>query len=43
MKVKENLIEFSAIKDIKKSEEITINYGQPEDKKPLWMKKIKQK
>jgi hypothetical protein len=38
--IKEKLIEFRAIKDIKKDEEITVNYnfGSPEDKRPLWFK-----
>jgi SET domain-containing protein len=30
-------IEFSAIRDIQKGEEITMNYnGLPEDKTPVW-------
>lgn len=39
----ESLIKFIAIKNIKKNEEITINYnyGNPNDKKPLWIKSIK--
>lgn len=39
----EELIAFIAIKDIKKDEEITVNYnyGNPKDKSPLWIKEIK--
>jgi len=39
----DNLIKFVAIKDIEKNEEITVNYnyGNPNDKKPLWIKSIK--
>lgn len=42
-KIKEKIIEFIAIKDIKKGEEITVNYnyGRPDDKSPLWIKEIK--
>jgi SET domain-containing protein len=38
IKVKEKLIDFVALKDIKKDEEITVNYnfGNPKDKSPLW-------
>ncbi len=39
----ENLtIEFICLKDIKKGEEITVNYnhGDPRDKSPLWMKDV---
>lgn len=38
----EDLIDFVAIKDIKKGEEITVNYnyGEPSNKKPLWIKSI---
>lgn len=34
---------FKAIKDIKQNEEITVNYnyGNPDDKSPLWIKSIK--
>lgn len=40
IKMREKLIEFSAIKDIKKDSEITVNYnfGNPKDKTPLWFK-----
>lgn len=40
IKIKEEIIEFTAIKDIKKDEEITVNYnfGNPKDKGPLWFK-----
>jgi len=40
---KEQVINFIAIKDIKKGEEITVNYnyGNPDDKSDLWIKKIK--
>lgn len=36
------IIEFVAIKDIKKGEEITVNYnyGNPNDKKTLWIKDV---
>lgn len=37
MKIKEQVIEFIALKDIEKGEEITINYGAPEDKTLSWM------
>lgn len=38
LKFREKIIEFSALKDIKKDEEITVNYnfGNPKDKTPLW-------
>ena len=38
-----NIIKFIAIKDIKKNEEITVNYnyGNPDNKKSLWIKDIK--
>jgi len=37
--VKNKLIVFKAIKDIKKNEEIFTNYnGEPSDKSPLWFK-----
>lgn len=38
---KEKVIEFWAIKDIKKGEEITVNYGQAnkEETRPLWFVK----
>lgn len=41
--IKKKEIEFVAIKDIKKDEEITVNYnyGKPDDKKTLWIKDIK--
>ena len=40
--IEQGLIEFVAIKDIKKDEEITTNYnhGNPEDKTKLWIKSI---
>lgn len=38
----ENLIDFVAIKDINKGEEITVNYnyGNPDDKTRLWIKEV---
>jgi SET domain-containing protein len=38
IKDKEGLIDFIALKNIKKDEEITFNYnhGSPKDKRPLW-------
>ena len=41
--IKEKTINFVAIKNIKKGEEITVNYnyGKPEDKRTLWIKSIK--
>ncbi len=38
----EKMIEFIAIKDIKKDEEITVNYnfGDPDDKSELWIESI---
>lgn len=41
--IKNHIIRFVAIKVIKKGEEITVNYnyGNPEDKKSLWIKDIK--
>lgn len=38
IKPREKTIEFSALKDIKKDTEITVNYnyGNPKDKSPLW-------
>jgi len=38
----EDVIEFAAIKDIKKGEEISVNYnfGNPDDKSKLWIEKI---
>jgi SET domain-containing protein len=41
--IENQTIEFRAIKDIKKGEEITVNYnyGNPDDKKPLWIQSIK--
>ncbi|MDE2026674.1 MAG: SET domain-containing protein-lysine N-methyltransferase [Patescibacteria group bacterium] len=40
--VEEEMINFIALKDIKKGEEITVNYnhGNPYDKSPLWMKDV---
>ena len=40
--IKEHIIKFVAIKDIKKGEEITVNYnyGDPNNKKSLWIKDI---
>ncbi len=40
---KNHIIRFVAIKDIRKGEEITVNYnyGDPDSKKPLWIKDIK--
>ena len=42
-KIKDKVIEFIALKDIKKSEEITVNYnyGNADDKSRLWIKEIK--
>ncbi len=41
--IKTQTIEFLAIRDINKDEEILVNYnyGKPEDKKTLWIKEIK--
>lgn len=41
--IKEEIIEFLAIRDIKKDEEITVNYnyGNADDKNALWIKSIK--
>ncbi len=38
IKLRKKTIKFSALKDIKKDEEITFNYnyGNPKDKNPLW-------
>lgn len=38
IKLREKIIEFSAIDNIKKDDEITVNYnfGNPKDKSPLW-------
>lgn len=38
--IKEQLIEFIAIRDIEKDQEITVNYnyGHPDDKTKLWIK-----
>lgn len=38
IKAKDKLIDFIALRNIKKDEEITFNYnhGSPKDKKPLW-------
>lgn len=40
--IKEEYIDFVAIKDIEKDEEITVNYnyGNPNDKSKLWIKSI---
>ena len=42
-KIKEKIINFIAIEDIKKGQEITVNYnyGNPKDKSALWIKSIK--
>ncbi|MBI4137008.1 SET domain-containing protein-lysine N-methyltransferase [Candidatus Roizmanbacteria bacterium] len=42
-RIKEKRVDFIAIKEIKKGEEITVNYnyGRPDDKRPLWIKQIK--
>jgi uncharacterized protein len=41
-KLADHVIEFVAIKPIKKGEEVTVNYnyGKPEDKSTLWIKEI---
>ena len=41
--IKNHVVRFVAIKDIKKCEEVTVNYnyGDPDNKKPLWIKDIK--
>ena len=41
--IEEKSIDFIAIQDIKKDEEITVNYnfGNPDDKSELWIKSIK--
>lgn len=41
--IKDQIVEFLAVKDIKRGEEITINYnyGKPNEKKKLWIKSIK--
>ena len=41
--IKNHIIRFVTIKNIKKGEEITVNYnyGDPDDKSPLWIKDIK--
>jgi SET domain-containing protein len=38
IKITEKMIDFVAVKDIKKDSEITVNYnfGNPKDKNPLW-------
>jgi hypothetical protein len=38
IKAKEKMVDFVALKDIKKDGEITFNYnnGSPKDKRPLW-------
>ena len=40
--IKERLIEFVALRDIEKGEEILVNYnyGNPQSKKKLWIKSI---
>ena len=40
--IKNHIIRFVAIRDIKQGEEITVNYnyGDPNDKKSLWIKNI---
>lgn len=42
-RIKEKRIDFVALKDINKGEEITVNYnyGNPDDKSTLWIKNIK--
>ncbi len=42
-RMEEKVIHFIALRDIKKDEEITVNYnfGNPDDKSPLWIKAIK--
>ena len=42
-RIDEGLIDFIALKPIKKDEEITVNYnfGNPNDQSPLWIKSIK--
>jgi len=42
--IKNHIIRFVAIKDIQKGEEITVNYnyGNPDEKKSLWIKEIVQ-
>lgn len=42
-RIKEKIIDFVAIKSIKKGEEITVNYnyGKPKEKRTLWIKSIK--
>lgn len=42
-KMKQQLIEFIAVRDIAKDEEITVNYnyGKPNEKKKIWIKEIK--
>lgn len=39
------IVEFIALRDINKGEEITVNYhnGDPQDKNPLWIKDIPSK
>jgi SET domain-containing protein len=40
--IKEQVIKFIAIEDIKRGKEITVNYnyGNPDDNSPLWIKSI---
>ena len=42
-KIREGVVDFMAIRNIKKGEEITVNYnyGKPQDKSTLWIKSIK--
>jgi len=42
-RIKDQIIEFIALRNIEKDEEITVNYnyGKPENKSPLWIKSIK--
>ncbi|MDP4011489.1 MAG: SET domain-containing protein [Candidatus Roizmanbacteria bacterium] len=41
-KIKEKTIEFIALRDVKKNEEILVNYnyGNPDDKRVLWIEDI---
>jgi SET domain-containing protein len=42
-RLNENVIEFIAIRPLKKDEEISVNYnyGRPDDKSELWIEDIK--